>query len=73
MLRVNVEVTMNNGGLRQIGEVLIVNTSKLAEISDYKWTVYIDGFKGQTGSVKGHRRSDGWIPLLSAVLKEMDF
>lgn len=71
MLRINVEVTYTDGGLRQIAELQIRNTTELAEISDYDWRLYQDGRCTDTGEVTGHPRSDGWEPLVQNVLSQI--
>ena len=53
-----------------------VNTSHLADISDYTVEVLIgDGTKTRSqtlavGHVQGHRRSDGWMALVQKFLDE---
>jgi hypothetical protein len=51
--------------------VTIGNVSKLAPVSDYEWSVWVANDNGKVlvaqGSVKGHRRSDGWAALVKKV------
>jgi hypothetical protein len=71
MLRVNVEVTYTDGGLRQIAELQIVNVSDLDDVSDYEWYLYAEGRLVDSGEVKGHRRDDGWAPLVQRILERV--
>lgn len=56
----------------------LVNTSNLAEVSDYKYEVLVgDGTKAgsktlERGVVKGHRRSDGWQKLIEKFISEKE-
>src|SRR5487761_579354 len=71
MLRVNVEVTYTDGGLRQIAELQIVNVSDLDDVSDYEWYLYAEGRLMDSGEVKDHRRDDGWAPLVQRILERV--
>lgn len=56
--------------------VVLVNISDLAPVSDYKYEVLVgDGSKDRSktianGIVKGHKRDDGWEPLVQKLLDE---
>lgn len=70
MLRVTVEIVPGGDEARSriLGRVMIANRSGLAPVSDYKaWHVGPDGAKTVAG-ILGHRRSDGWVPLLRRTL-----
>jgi len=71
MLRVNIEVTYTDGGLRQIAELQIVNVSDLHDVSDYEWYLYAEGRLVDNGEVNGHRRDDGWAPLVQHILERI--
>jgi hypothetical protein len=71
MLRVNIEVTYTDGGLRQIAELQIVNVSDLDDVSDYQWYLYAEGRLVDSGEVKGHSRDDGWAPLVQRTLERV--
>jgi hypothetical protein len=71
MLRVNIEVTYTDGGLRQIAELQIVNVSDLDDVSDYEWYMYGEGRLVDSGEVNGHRRDDGWAPLVQRILERV--
>lgn len=48
----------------------IINTSGLAPISDYDYKVKLNYTEITSGSVSGHTRKDGWIPLVEMILKQ---
>lgn len=56
--------------------VVLVNISDLAPVSDYRYEVMIgDGTPSRSktianGIVKGHKRDDGWEPLVQKLLDE---
>lgn len=58
--------------------VILTNDSKLAQVSDYNYTVLVgDGsIAGSktlaTGRVSKHLRSNGWKVLLSKLMEELD-
>lgn len=57
---------------RNIQVIQIANVSNLAEVSDYVFNVFNnDGELSTSGSVKGHQRSSGIIPLLKKVLAKL--
>ena len=69
-------VTIEPGGdaarSREIAELEIWNRSELAEVSDYGYELRQSGGLGRVvGSVDGHRRSDGWEPLVLRVLQSI--
>ena len=50
--------------------VALQNMSGLAEVSDYHWKVYVNERLIDEGWVVGHRRSDGWAPLVERMLTQ---
>jgi hypothetical protein len=57
--------------------VVARNISELAPTSDYEYRVVVgDGGPNSTvitsGTVKGHKRSDGWKKLIQQILKESE-
>ena len=49
--------------------VYIRNISKLAPVSDYEYLVFVNSEQIAKGTVKGHKRSDGWQKLVETVAK----
>lgn len=55
--------------------VVLRNVSDLADVSDYDYKVLVgDGTPERSkvlalGSIHGHRRSDGWQPLVHRLLE----
>lgn len=55
------------GRAEAIGLINIANVSDLAPVSDYKvWDEY-----GNEAMVIGHRRSDGWLPLVARACEAL--
>jgi len=56
--------------------VVLVNKSDLADISDYEYQVLVgDGTPARSktiaaGRIEGHRRDDGWQPLVARVVQQ---
>jgi len=50
--------------------VLIGNVSDLAPVSDYVYSVSVNGERISQGIVRGHRREDGWKALLKKIAEE---
>ena len=56
--------------------LVLRNTSSLAEVSDYEYTVMVgDGTKErskvlESGVVKGHHRSNGWMSLINRFINK---
>jgi len=44
--------------------VVFRNISNLAPVSDYEWRVQANEVVVAQGTIRGHRRSDGWLELL---------
>lgn len=53
----------------------LMNISKLAPVSDYKYKVWVTTVGGHEkviseGTIKGHTREDGWAALVQRLLNE---
>ena len=74
-MRVTVEVVpLGHEPLkRTIAKINISNVSELSELSDYEAIALLDktGRKPVRIFVEGHRRAEGWIPLVRRVLENI--
>jgi len=50
--------------------LLIRNISELADISNYSYSVWVNERIIAHGTIEGHKRSDGWKPLVKRVVNE---
>lgn len=50
--------------------LLVHNISNLAPISDYAWEARVNDYCLATGTVRGHRREDGWTALLQLIIED---
>jgi hypothetical protein len=48
----------------------VVNVSDGEPISDYRYTVYINRDVISTGSIRDHKREDGWASLVKQIAEE---
>ena len=73
MMRVIVEIHPHGSASdkRTIATIDIANVSELAETSDYLVTATFDDGPPRRWRVCGHRRRDGWIPLVRGVLDRL--
>ncbi len=73
MMRLVVEIHPGGDELskRTIASIDIANVSELAPTSSYEVSAY---FEGRTRSfmVHGHKREDGWVPLVNCVLATLE-
>ena len=47
--------------------VYIRNVKTVKDIADYDYLVFINAEKIAEGKIKGHKRSDGWQPLVKRI------
>jgi len=48
----------------------IRNLKTLKGIADYEYIVMVNAEKIAEGNVKGHRRKDGWVPLVKRIVEQ---
>jgi hypothetical protein len=75
MLRFTVEILPGGRqrGKRTIATINVGNISDLAAISDYEFAACLDDQDFVVnGRVNGHRRSDGWMPLVKRILETLE-
>ena len=51
-------------------EIYIRNTRTKNDIADYEYVVMINAEKIAEGTVKKHRRADGWAPLVKRIAEQ---
>lgn len=73
MMRVIVEIhpAGNSRRKRTIATIDIGNVSDLAEVSDYVVLAGFDDREARQVTVHGHRRADGWTPLVIRALEAL--
>jgi hypothetical protein len=47
--------------------IYIQNVKTVKGIADYKYLVMVNAEKIAEGKIKGHKRSDGWKPLVKRI------
>ena len=50
--------------------IQILNTSNLAPVSDYQYSVDVNGEVIALGTIEGHRRDDGWAVLVKRIAEQ---
>jgi hypothetical protein len=50
--------------------VYVRNVSKLADVSDYDYLVFVNDKKIAEGKVRKHTRSDGWAILMGKIVED---
>jgi hypothetical protein len=48
----------------------IQNVKTIDDIATYNYVVMVNAEKIAEGKIKGHRRSDGWVPLVKRIAEQ---
>ena len=48
----------------------IQNIRTINDIADYEYVVMVNAEKIAEGSIEGHKRSDGWQPLVRRIVEQ---
>jgi hypothetical protein len=74
MMRVTVEIWPGGDVDRAyaVAYIDIWNVSELAPVSDYRYECRLEGGPPVLGDIVGHRRSDGWAPLVRRVVADLN-
>ena len=50
--------------------IYIQNTKTIDDIADYEYVVMVNAQKIAEGSIEGHKRGDGWQPLVRRIVEQ---